>query len=185
LFGRTADKAKERPRNRRGPSAIYARVYKSSQGQRAPGRCAHHQKINVSNRGPFPPELVLSTARAGPVEDSELRRISCFPSHSGHRAVVHRSRSETCRARLTPRPFVPKQHGRNRRANWPRPKVAGASFLQQGYGNDSTHYPHPCRRHHDRAVTGLWLASLHDGKRGTSQISQSASLYAWQRTLLE
>jgi hypothetical protein len=121
---------------------------------------------------------VLSTARAGPVEDSELRRISCFPSHSGHRAVVHRSRSETCRTRLTPWPFVPKQHGRNRRANWPRPKVAGASFLQQGYGNDSTHYPHPCRRHHDRAVTGLWLASLHDGKRGTSQISQSASLFA-------
>jgi hypothetical protein len=121
----------------------------------------------------------------GPVEGSELRRISCFPSHSGHRAVVHRSRSETCRTRLTPRPFVPKPYGRNRRANWPRPKVAGASFLQQGYGNDSTHYPHPCRRHHNRTVTGLWLASLHDGKRGTSQISQSASLYAWQRTLLE
>jgi hypothetical protein len=38
--------------------------------------------------------------------------------------------SETCRARLTPRPFVPKQDGRNRRATWPRPKVAGASFLQ-------------------------------------------------------
>jgi hypothetical protein len=53
-------------------------------------------------------------------------------SHSGHRAVVHRSRSETCRAPL--RPFVPKQYGRNRRANWPRPKMAGASFLRQGYG---------------------------------------------------
>ena len=40
-------------------------------------------------------------------ENSELRRISCFPSHSGHRGVVHRSRSETCRARLTLRSFVP------------------------------------------------------------------------------
>jgi hypothetical protein len=35
-------------------------------------------------------------------ENSELRGISCFPSHSGHRGVVHRSRSETRRARLTP-----------------------------------------------------------------------------------
>jgi hypothetical protein len=48
-----------------------------------------------------------------------------------------------------------------------------------GFGNDSTHYPNPCRRHHERAVTGFWLASLHDGKRGTSQISQGdASLHA-------
>jgi hypothetical protein len=51
---------------------------------------------------------------------------------------------------------------------------AGASF-----GNDSTHYPNLCRRQHDRAVTCFWLASLHDGKRGTGQISQGdASLYA-------
>jgi hypothetical protein len=36
----------------------------------------------------------------------------------------------------------------------------------------------------NRAVTGFWLASLHDGKRGTGQISQGdASLYA--PTLLE
>jgi hypothetical protein len=76
--------------------------------------------------------------------------------------------------------------------------VAGAPFLQHskretgvlnegsnGFANDSTHYSHPCRRHHDRAVTGLWLVSLHDGKRGTPQISQGASLLARQRTLLE
>jgi hypothetical protein len=37
----------------------------------------------------------------------------------------------------------------------------------------------------DRAVTGLWFVSLHDGKRGTRQISQGASLLARQRTLLE
>jgi hypothetical protein len=35
-------------------------------------------------------------------------------------------------------------------------------------GTKSTHYPDDCRRHHDRAVTGLWLANLHDTKRGTS-----------------
>jgi hypothetical protein len=53
-----------------------------------------------------------------------------------------------------------------------------------GFGNDSTHYPNPCCRHHDRAVTCFWLANLHDGKRGTGQISQGdASLYA--PTLLE
>jgi hypothetical protein len=53
-----------------------------------------------------------------------------------------------------------------------------------GFGNDSTHYPNLCRRHHDRAVTCFWLASLHDGKRGTGQISQGdASLCA--PTLLE
>ena len=55
-----------------------------------------------------------------------------------------------------------------------------------GFGNDSTHYPYPCRRHHDRPVTGLWVARLHDAKRGTSQISQGASfLCARQRTLLD
>ena len=52
-------------------------------------------------------------------------------------------------------------------------------------GNDNTHYAYPARRHHDRAVTGLWLVSLHDGKRGTSQIPQVTSLLAPQRTLLE
>ena len=41
------------------------------------------------------------------------------------------------------------------------------------------------RRHHDGTVTGLWLASLHDAKRGPRQISQGASLLARQRTLLE
>jgi hypothetical protein len=50
--------------------------------------------------------------------------------------------------------------------------------------NDDTHYAYPGRRHHDRAVTGLWLDSLHDGKPGTRQISQGASLLAPQRTLL-
>ncbi|MGC2071017.1 MAG: hypothetical protein WA694_06855, partial [Pseudolabrys sp.] len=41
------------------------------------------------------------------------------------------------------------------------------------------------RRRHDGAVTGLWLASLHDAKRGPRQISQGASLLARPRTLLE
>jgi hypothetical protein len=52
-------------------------------------------------------------------------------------------------------------------------------------GNDNTHYVYLGRRDHDRAVTGLWLVSLHDGKRGTRQISQGTSLLAPQRTLLE
>jgi hypothetical protein len=43
--------------------------------------------------------------------------------------------SETCRARLTPRPFVAKQHGRNRRTTWPRPQVAGASFFSTTKAN--------------------------------------------------
>ena len=83
--------------------------------------------------------------------------IPVFPSHSGHRPVVHRSRSETCRARLTLRSFVP--------------------------ANDSTYYLHPCRHHHDRTVTGLCLASLHDGNRGARQVSEGAYLFA--PTLLE
>src|SRR5262245_12009520 len=50
----------------------------------------------------------------------------------------------------------------------------------------NAHYAYFCHRHHDRAVTGLWFASLHDEKRGPRQISQrkSLSLSAWQRTLL-
>jgi hypothetical protein len=51
-------------------------------------------------------------------------------------------------------------------------------------GNDDSHYACPCRRRHDRAVTGLWLVGLHDGKRGSRQIPQGASLLAPQRTLL-
>jgi hypothetical protein len=41
------------------------------------------KNLNVSNRGPFPPELVLSTARlvaaraVENLENSELRRIFC------------------------------------------------------------------------------------------------------------
>ncbi len=52
-------------------------------------------------------------------------------------------------------------------------------------GSDNSHYSYSCRRHPDRAVTGLWLASLHDGQRGTRQVSQSASLLARQQTLLD
>ena len=51
--------------------------------------------------------------------------------------------------------------------------------------NDDTHYAYPRHRPHDRAVTGLWLVSLHDGKRGSRQIPQGTSLLAPQRTLLE
>jgi hypothetical protein len=51
--------------------------------------------------------------------------------------------------------------------------------------NDDPYYAYPGCRHHDRAVTGLWLVNLHDGKRGTSQVSQGTSLLAPQRTLLE
>jgi hypothetical protein len=54
-----------------------------------------------------------------------------------------------------------------------------------GFGNDSTHYLHSCRRHHNRAVTGLWLTSLHDGKRGTCQVSQGASCLGRHQPLLD
>ena len=50
--------------------------------------------------------------------------------------------------------------------------------------NDNTHYA-PCRRHHDRAVTSLWLVSLHDGKRGTRQVSQGASCLGRHQSLLD
>ena len=49
---------------------------------------------------------------------------------------------------------------------------------------DDTHYAYSGRCHHDRAVTGLRLVNLHDGKRGTRETSQGASLLARQRTLL-
>jgi hypothetical protein len=135
---------------------------------------------------------VLSTVRAHPLwRTRNFAGFSCFPSHSGHRAVVHHSCSETCGVCLTQRPFCPQTARRNRRATWPRLKWPGLPFFGTAkretgvlIGTQSTHYPRHCRRHHDLAVTGLWLASLHDGKRGTSQISQGdASLYA--RTLLE
>ena len=51
--------------------------------------------------------------------------------------------------------------------------------------NDDTHYAYPGRRPHDRAVTGLWLASLHDGKRGTRQVSQTASCLGRHQPLLD
>jgi hypothetical protein len=50
--------------------------------------------------------------------------------------------------------------------------------------NDDTHYAYPGRRRHDRAVTRFCLVSLHDGKRGSRQISKGTSLLAPQRTLL-
>ena len=60
-----------------------------------------------------------------------------------------------------------------------KPAIFFCPHASAGFGNDSTHYPNPRRRQHDRAVTGFWLGSLHDGKRGTGQISQGgASLYA-------
>ena len=52
-------------------------------------------------------------------------------------------------------------------------------------GNDNTLYAYLGRRPHDRVVTGLWLVSLHDGKRGPRQIPQGTSLLAPKRTLLE
>src|SRR5215470_17369358 len=55
----------------------------------------------------------------------------------------------------------------------------------RGLGRDSTHYLHSCRRHHNRAVTGLWLASLHDGKRGTCQVSQAACCLGRHQPLLD
>jgi hypothetical protein len=61
------------------------------------------------------------------------RNFAGFPGiqpHSGHRAVVHHSRSETCGARLTRRPFCPQTERPNRRATSPRLKVAGASFFR-------------------------------------------------------
>jgi hypothetical protein len=54
-----------------------------------------------------------------------------------------------------------------------------------GFGNDNAHYATFCGLHHDRVVTSLWLASLHDDRRGSCQISQGASLLARQQTLLE
>ena len=50
--------------------------------------------------------------------------------------------------------------------------------------NVNTHYAYFGHRPHDRAVTCLCLLSLHDGKRGSRQISQGTSLLAPQRTLL-
>jgi len=82
---------RERPRNTPG-FAIYAAFTKTPGGwQRTPGRRAHHQKFNVTALIPLLREPVENS------DNSELRRISCFLSHSGHRAVLHRSCSETLR----------------------------------------------------------------------------------------
>jgi hypothetical protein len=56
---------------------------------------------------------------------------------------------------------------------------------REGYDSDNTHYLHTCRRHHNRAVTGLWLAGLHDGKRGTCQVSQGAPYLVGGQPLLD
>jgi hypothetical protein len=42
---------------------------------------------------------------------------------------------------------------------------------RSGFDNDNTHYPYFCRRLDDWALIRLWLASLHDRKRGTCQVS--------------
>jgi hypothetical protein len=52
-------------------------------------------------------------------------------------------------------------------------------------GTQSTHHPHHRSRYHDRAVIWLWLASLHDGKRGTCQVSQAASCLGRHQPLLD
>ena len=60
----------------------------------------------------------------------------------------------------------------------------GAVLKRDSYDSDSTHYLHSYRDHH-RAVTGLWLTSLHDGKRGTRQVSQGASCLGRHQPLLD
>jgi len=74
---------RERPRNTPG-FAIYAAFTKTPGGW-------DHQKFNVTALIPLLREPVENS------DNSELRRISCFLSHSGHRAVLHRSCSETLR----------------------------------------------------------------------------------------
>jgi hypothetical protein len=97
---------------------------------------------------------VLSTVRAHPLwRTRNFAGFSCFPSHSGHRAVVHHSCSETCGVCLTQRPFCPQTARRNRRATWPRLKWPGLPFFGTAkretgvlIGTQSTHYPRHCRR---------------------------------------
>ena len=50
----------------------------------------------------------------------------------------------------------------------PDRRWSGLLFFSGIMANDSTRYLHSCRRHHDRPITSLWLAGLHDAKRGTS-----------------
>jgi hypothetical protein len=79
-----------------------------------------------------PPKNQFHCSHAVPSEpvensdNSEIRRIFCFPSHSGHRGlcIVRVPESASHTGRLSP-----KQHGR-KRATWPRPKVAGAGLWQ-------------------------------------------------------
>jgi hypothetical protein len=59
------------------------------------------------------------------------------------------------------------------------------AHISSGFGNDGTCHSYPCGRNRDRAVTGLCLARLHDGKRDTRQILPGASYLARHRTLLE
>ncbi len=61
----------------------------------------------------------------------------------------------------------------------------GLLFFSKVMAGDSTHYLHSCCRHHNRTVTGIWLASLHDGKRGTCQVSQAASCLDRHQPLLD
>jgi len=54
-----------------------------------------------------------------------------------------------------------------------------------GFGNGSTLYRSLRPRLHDRAFTRYWLASLHDGKRGTRQVSQGAPYLGRHQPLLD
>jgi hypothetical protein len=64
-------------------------------------------------------------------------------------------------------------------------QLSVAQLKRDGYDSDSADYLHSCHRHHNRPVTGLWFASLHDGKRGTCQVSQAASCLGRYQPLLD
>jgi hypothetical protein len=148
---------------------------------------------------PVSPGVLASCAHQG-----DVKRISIRPrcQFADFQAAGWRDRARQSR-RPIPRQTKAAGSGRAGYASFgakSRPQSAGSiqagcpqanrrSFFARmrglPLGNDSTNYPYPYRRHHDRAVTGLWLASLHDGKRGTCQVSQGASCLGRHQALLD
>ncbi len=104
LLGRTTDTAAHSKATKTIAAISFRQCRNGCRHGRWGRKSSHGLAASVRPVRPAPPKIQCQCSRAVPSEpvensyNSELRRISCFPSHSGHRAVLHRSRSENLRS---------------------------------------------------------------------------------------
>jgi hypothetical protein len=123
-----------------GPIEGEIKMKDISDSKRKPGETADNHLHRILHTAPHMARTtkksmtVIAGRSSGNLwKTRKTRNIAGFPVSRHILGIGWWSRSETCRARLTP-VVCPLNNTAEGRATWPRPKVAGASFLQQGYG---------------------------------------------------